>query len=101
MCNIEPISFSYQLALPNKLFEYIQAELPVIITDLPALKEIVNELKCGEIISTKNETKEIINAIEKNFKHRNEIKNNIRLHKNKFVYENQYTVIEEIIGKAL
>ena len=101
MCNIEPISFSYQLALPNKLFEYIQAELPVIITDLPALKEIVNELKCGEIISTKNETKEIINAIEKNFKHRNEIKNNIRLHKNKFVYENQYPVIEEIIKKTL
>lgn len=38
----EPISFSYKLALPNKLFEYAMAGLPVISTNLPAIKDITN-----------------------------------------------------------
>ncbi|HWO56791.1 MAG TPA: glycosyltransferase [bacterium] len=47
---IEPISFSYRLALPNKLFEYIMAGIPVVVTDLPQMRDIVDEHKVGLVV---------------------------------------------------
>ena len=40
---IENISKSYYYALPNKLFEYIMANVPVLISDLPQMKKIVDD----------------------------------------------------------
>ncbi|MFA5512048.1 MAG: glycosyltransferase family 4 protein [Candidatus Kapaibacterium sp.] len=36
----EPISKSYELALPNKLFEYAMANIPSITTNLPAIRDV-------------------------------------------------------------
>jgi len=47
---IENISKSYYYALPNKLFEYIMAEVPVLSSNLPQMKKIVKEYKVGEVI---------------------------------------------------
>jgi len=47
---IENISKSYYYALPNKLFEYIMAEVPVLCSNLPQMKKIVEEYKVGEVI---------------------------------------------------
>ncbi|MHB8930819.1 MAG: glycosyltransferase [Melioribacteraceae bacterium] len=52
---IENISVSYYHALPNKLFEYIMAGLPVLCSDLPQMKKIVEEYQVGESISVENE----------------------------------------------
>lgn len=41
ICLIEPICLSYELSLPNKLFEYIAAGVPVIASDLPEMAEVV------------------------------------------------------------
>ena len=46
---LSPISFSYRMALPNKLFEYIQARLAVAIWPSPEMAKIVNEYNCGII----------------------------------------------------
>ena len=97
LCNIEPISYSYELALPNKLFEYILAELPVLITDLPALVEIVNNNKLGETISRDNNKDEIIAALNKLLTNKERYKNNIRAIKQNYVYEMQYDSIKDII----
>ena len=48
---IEPISLSYQYALPNKLFEYIMAGTPVIVSDLPQMKKIVDQYDVGLTVS--------------------------------------------------
>jgi glycosyltransferase involved in cell wall biosynthesis len=37
-------------ALPVKLFEYMAAELPVIVSDLPRLREIVQGADCGLLV---------------------------------------------------
>lgn len=47
---IENISKSYYYALPNKLFEYIMAEVPVLCSNLPQMKKIVEEYKVGEVV---------------------------------------------------
>lgn len=47
MMVIEPIVKSHYYVLPNKLFESIQSEVPVIASDLPEMKRIVDTYKVG------------------------------------------------------
>lgn len=44
---IQPLSLSYTLSLPGKLFEYIQAGVPVIATALPEIRKIVEGYGVG------------------------------------------------------
>ena len=52
---IENISKSYYYALPNKLFEYIMANIPVLTSDLPQMKKIVEDYNVGNFVTLKNE----------------------------------------------
>jgi glycosyltransferase involved in cell wall biosynthesis len=52
---IENISISYYHALPNKLFEYIMAGLPVLSSDLPQMKKIIDTYEVGEAIDISKE----------------------------------------------
>ncbi|MGB5288779.1 MAG: glycosyltransferase [Ignavibacteriaceae bacterium] len=61
---IENLSTSYYYALPNKLFEYIMAEVPVIVSDLPQMKEVAEKYDIGFAINIENKT-ELISAIKK------------------------------------
>lgn len=47
MMLIEPVSRSYYYALPNKLFEAIQSEVPMVASDLPEMKRIVEGYEIG------------------------------------------------------
>lgn len=40
----QAVGFNYQIATPNKLFEYIQARLPIVTTRLPEIERIVAPL---------------------------------------------------------
>ena len=44
---IQPVCLSYRMSLPNKVFEYVAAGLPVLGSDLPAISELVNEHRIG------------------------------------------------------
>ena len=46
---MEDICLNHRYALPNKLFQYIQAGLPVIVTDLPEMKRVAEEYRIGEV----------------------------------------------------
>ncbi len=61
---IENLSTSYYYALPNKLFEYIMAEIPVIVSNLPQMKEVVEKYDVGFAIDVDNKT-ELITTIKK------------------------------------
>ena len=58
---IQPISKSYEHALPNKLFEYAVAGIPTICSNLTAMKEMINQYQTGIAINP-NDEKEFIDA---------------------------------------
>ncbi len=51
---IENISLSYYYALPNKLFEYIMAEVPVLSSNLPQMEKIIKKYKVGIAVDPEN-----------------------------------------------
>lgn len=46
---LEPINFNYKYALPNKLFEFIQARLGIAIAPSPEMARIVKEYDLGVV----------------------------------------------------
>jgi glycosyltransferase involved in cell wall biosynthesis len=61
---IENLSLSYYYALPNKLFEYIMAEVPVIVSSLPQMKEIIDKYDVGFAVEFDNPN-ELFSAIKR------------------------------------
>lgn len=43
----ENIGLNYYYSLPNKLFDYIQAQIPVLVSDFPEMKKIVSDYNIG------------------------------------------------------
>jgi glycosyltransferase involved in cell wall biosynthesis len=58
-----PVNMNNYLASPNKLFEYIQAGLPVLSSDLPFLRQIIVENNIGYVFNphSPNDIARVIN----------------------------------------
>ena len=66
----EDLGLNYRFALPNKIFDYIQAEVPILVSDLPEMKKIITEFKVGEIVTNRTPKtlgEQIERLLEKNF----------------------------------
>jgi glycosyltransferase involved in cell wall biosynthesis len=48
----EDLGLNYRFALPNKLFDYVQAGVPVLVSNLPEMKRIVEHYQIGAIAET-------------------------------------------------
>lgn len=55
-------NLNYRFSLPNKLFDYISAGIPVIAGDLPEVSKIIREYDCG-IIMPEVTPDEIVKAV--------------------------------------
>lgn len=51
---LEDTCLNHRLALPNKLFEYLAAGVPVLVSDLPELRRVVETYGVGYIVGTSN-----------------------------------------------
>lgn len=50
----ENIGLNYYYALPNKLFDYIQCSVPVLVSDLPEMRRIVSQYGVGRILAERS-----------------------------------------------
>ena len=61
---IQPVCRSYELTLPNKLFEYAAAGLPILASDLPVIGEVVRSEGIGEVVPAED-VEQIAHAMER------------------------------------
>ncbi len=50
----EELGLNYTYALPNKLFDYIQSGVPVLVASLPEMAKVVNQYQVGELLQTRS-----------------------------------------------
>ena len=62
----KPLHLNYAYSLPNKLFDYIHAGLPVLVSDLPELRRVVDSYKIGMVVR-RVEPKEIALSLKQMF----------------------------------
>lgn len=98
LCLIEPISLSYKLALPNKLFEYCHSGIPVVATELPAIVEVFNEFNIGELVSSKIKPFELAEKVISLAERKSEFSRQLELASQAFCWERQEQTILEIFG---
>jgi len=55
LCLIEPVCLSNYFCLPNKLFEYIGSGIPVIASDLPEQRALIEAYDCGWVVGDDEE----------------------------------------------
>ena len=92
----EPLGLSFEYSLPNKLFDYIHAELPIICGNLPEIKSVVENFNVG--ISVKDYNPETIAKEINKLTEDKELYNQIKLNQSKvkkdFCWEKEQRLLD-------
>lgn len=102
-CSLEKdTNINYRYSLPNKLFDYIRAGIPVLVSDLPEMKKIIAESQVGETIGSHNpnDIADAINSLLSDTQRYNKYKTNTLAAAKKYCWENEEAVLGEIYGIA-
>ena len=94
----DDLGLNYRFALPNKLFDYIQAQVPILITNLSEMAAIVNYYQIGEItdsLEPRQLAEKITDALNNQNK-RKLWKSNLPQAAKELTWENEEKVIWEI-----
>ncbi|MDH3381162.1 MAG: group 1 glycosyl transferase, partial [Flavobacteriaceae bacterium] len=98
----EDIGLNYRYALPNKLFDYIQAKIPVLVSNLPEMSNLVSHYKIGEIIIERNPIT-IAKLIESMIENKNLYLHNLEIAAKELIWENEkvklINILKEIENK--
>jgi len=99
----EDLGLNYRYALPNKLFDYIQARIPVVVSDLPEMRAVVEGYDIGLI--TPSHDPEILAVIFKkaltNQVLRQRWSENLETAAAELTWEKEQEVIKQIFGKYI
>ncbi len=99
----EDLGLNYHFALPNKLFDYIQAQVPVLVTNLPEMVAIVKQYQIGEI-SDSLQPKELAEKIKTalfNIEKRKKWKENLKVAAKELTWEKEEKILVEIYSQFL
>lgn len=103
MSLIKNICLSYYYSLPNKMFEYIQSEIPVICSNYPDMKNIVDKYGVGKSVDPDNNLKiaESIEEILENNDTYDKYKENCKCVKEELNWEVESKKLIELYNKVL
>lgn len=88
---------SYYLSLPNKFFESIQAMTPIVASDFPEMKRIINQYQIG-LTCDPYDPEQINDCVEKMRTDKNlysSCKSNLKRAKLELCWENEKKVLQE------
>ncbi len=95
------MGLNYRFALPNKLFDYIHAHVPVMVTNLPEMVKIVKGHNIGIVIDS-HDPEAIAKAITHAVSDEKERKTwivNLKKASKEFTWENEEKVLEKLFNK--
>ena len=98
----ENIGLNYYYALPNKLFDYIQAQIPVLVSDLPEMRRIVMDYAIGQVVRDRDPEKlarqveEMLSSGEQ----RETWQKNLQLAAGQLTWENEAEKLREVYREA-
>lgn len=86
---IENICLSYYFCLPNKLFEYLMAEIPCIVSDMEEMRNYVSKHQTG-VVCMETTSEELVKSIKAmdNFDFE-QFKSKVDVVKREYCWENQ------------
>ncbi len=96
-------NINYKYSLPNKLFDYIHAGVPVLSSSLVEIKKIIDEYEIGDCIAS-HEPKHIADKINGILRDENKAalwKKNTKIASEKLNWENEEKVLVEVYSKFL
>lgn len=99
----EDLGLNYRFALPNKLFDYIRAGVPALVSDLPEMKAIIEKYEIGAISNSHDPKKlaESINESLNNSEKRKIWKANLVQASKELTWENEEKVLARIFTEFL
>ncbi len=98
----ENIGLNYYYALPNKLFDYIQARIPVLVSPFPEMQKIVNKYEIGTVYDHKT-PEALAEKIIEVFKLKNRYnkwKKNTSKAAEELCWENEKIILKEVYNNA-
>ncbi|HSH52179.1 MAG TPA: glycosyltransferase, partial [Bacteroidales bacterium] len=98
----ENIGLNYYYALPNKLFDYIQSGVPVLVSPFPEMQKIVNKYEIGTVYDHKD-PKMLAKKINEIFRLKNRYqkwKNNTRKAAKELCWEKEEKTLIDIYTKV-
>lgn len=98
----EDLGLNYRFALPNKLFDYIRAKVPVMVSNLPEMAKIVNENNFGVILNS-HDPKIVASTISEaltNEELRKTWQQNLNIAAKKFTWENEEKILEQLFKEV-
>lgn len=93
-------NFNYEYSLPNKIFDYIQAKVPIIASNRIEVATIVNNNNLGLVVNSL-EPKLLSEKVNSFLNNKNLIKSckeNLNLASKKYCWENEKIKLEEIFA---
>ncbi len=96
-------NLNYNFSLPNKLFDYISAGIPVIASELTEISKIVGDYKCGLLIPEVNphEISKAIITLRDNRDLLTELKRNAGIASESLNWETESQKVRELYGPII
>lgn len=96
----ENLGLNYFYALPNKIFDYIAAKIPILASNLPEISYIINKYDIGAIINNHDiyEISSKINEILQNEEKIKIWKKNLQYAANELKWQNEEIILIEIFN---
>lgn len=95
-------NLNYEYSLPNKVFDYIQAETPLLVSARRVVAKLVNDENIGEVISHHNPEKMAKKVMEMLDSPKYRVwKENLKISAQKYNWEKESEVIKQVYSKFL
>jgi glycosyltransferase involved in cell wall biosynthesis len=99
----EKLGLNYYYALPNKLFDYIQARVPVLVSDLPEMAGIVTRYSIGKVTPVQDPYRLALTMTEMltDESSRKVWRKNLETAANELCWENEESRLMALYGQAI